>query len=148
MRTPCGRSAQVIMTKNKPQPNTTKGRHSRTPQGDQICFGYNLGTCKQGSACPRKHVCAVPGCHKKPSANGASVTPRTTVLPHPAKKRPSHEMENKRADLSEHVKPEFGSSGYFCIELFCGSGNLTFATKHFFPTVLVWIIRLQSNGSK
>ena len=42
-------------------------------------------------------------------------------------------MENERADSSEHVKPEFGSSGYFCIELFCGSGNLTFAMKHFFP---------------
>ena len=42
-------------------------------------------------------------------------------------------MENERADASEHVKPEFGSSGYFCIELFCGSGNLTFAMKHFFP---------------
>lgn len=42
-------------------------------------------------------------------------------------------QENERADSSEHVKPEFGSSGYFCIELFCGSGNLTFAMKHFFP---------------
>ena len=42
-------------------------------------------------------------------------------------------MENERADSSEHVKPDFGSSGYFCIELFCGSGNLTFAMKHFFP---------------
>ena len=38
--------------------------YSRIAQGDQICFDYNLGTCKQGSACARKHVCAVPGCYK------------------------------------------------------------------------------------
>ena len=50
--------------KREPVPAGLKGTHSRTPQGDQICFGYNLGTCKQGSACPRKHVCAVPGCYK------------------------------------------------------------------------------------
>ena len=50
--------------KREPVPAGLKGMHSRTPQGDQICFGYNLGTCKQGSACPRKHVCAVPGCYK------------------------------------------------------------------------------------
>ena len=42
-------------------------------------------------------------------------------------------MENERTDVSDNVKPAFGSSGYFCIELFCGSGNLTFAMKHFFP---------------
>ena len=28
--------------------------------------------------------------------------------------------------------PHLGESGYFCIELFCGSGNLTYAMKHFF----------------
>eukprot|EP00435_Cladocopium_sp_Y103_P030411 s3870_g7.t1 len=50
--------------KREPMPQSLKGMHSRTPQGDQICFGYNLGTCKQGAACPRKHVCAVPGCYK------------------------------------------------------------------------------------
>jgi len=50
--------------KREPVPSGLKGMHSRTPQGDQICYGYNLGTCKQGSACPRKHVCAVPGCYK------------------------------------------------------------------------------------
>lgn len=50
--------------KREPVPTGLKGMHSRTPQGDQICYGYNLGTCKQGSACPRKHVCAVPGCYK------------------------------------------------------------------------------------
>lgn len=47
-----------------PVPQSLKGMHSRTPQGDAICFGYNLGSCKQGSSCPRKHVCAVPGCYK------------------------------------------------------------------------------------
>ena len=50
--------------KREPVPQSLKGMHSRTPQGDQICFGYNLGTCKLGTACPRKHVCAVPGCYK------------------------------------------------------------------------------------
>ena len=29
--------------------------------------------------------------------------------------------------------PHLGESGHFCIELFCGSGNLTYAMKHFFP---------------
>ena len=47
-----------------PVPQSLKGMHSRTPQGDPICFGYNLGSCKQGASCPRKHVCAVPGCYK------------------------------------------------------------------------------------
>ena len=51
-------------TKREPVPSGLKGMHSRTPQGDQICYGYNLGTCKQGSACSRKHFCAVPGCYK------------------------------------------------------------------------------------
>ena len=50
--------------KREPVPSGLKGMHSRTPQGDQIYFGYNLGTCKQGAACQRKHVCAVPGCYK------------------------------------------------------------------------------------
>ena len=50
--------------KREPVPQALKGMHSRTPQGDAICFGYNLGTCKQGAACTRKHVCAVPGCYK------------------------------------------------------------------------------------
>ena len=48
-------------------------------------------------------------------------------------KRKIHAMENDRTEASDYVRPEFGSSGYFCIELFCGSGNLTFAMKHFFP---------------
>ena len=50
--------------KREPVPQALKGMHSRTPQGDAICFGYNLGTCKLGAACQRKHVCAVPGCYK------------------------------------------------------------------------------------
>ena len=49
--------------KREPIPQALKGMHSRTPQGDPICFGYNLGTCKNTS-CQRKHVCAVPGCYK------------------------------------------------------------------------------------
>ena len=31
------------------------------------------------------------------------------------------------------MRPEFGAHGFFCVELFCGKGNLTFAMKHFFP---------------
>ena len=50
--------------KRDPIPTALRGMHSRTPQGEQICFSYNLGTCKQGTSCPRKHVCAVPNCYK------------------------------------------------------------------------------------
>ena len=50
--------------KRDPIPQSLKGMHSRTPAGEPICFGYNLGTCKQGAKCPRQHVCAVPGCYK------------------------------------------------------------------------------------
>ena len=50
--------------KREPIPQALKGHHSRTPQGEAICFGFNLGTCKQGSKCPRHHVCSVPGCYK------------------------------------------------------------------------------------
>ena len=31
------------------------------------------------------------------------------------------------------MRPEFGAHGFFCVELFCGTGNLTYAMKHFFP---------------
>ena len=31
------------------------------------------------------------------------------------------------------VTLQLGATGYFCMELFCGSGNLTLAMKHFFP---------------
>ena len=50
--------------KRDPIPQALKGHHARTPQGEPICFGFNLGTCKQGSKCPRQHVCSVPGCYK------------------------------------------------------------------------------------
>ena len=50
--------------KRDPIPTALRGMHSRTPQGEPICFSYNLGTCKQGASCPRKHVCAVPNCYK------------------------------------------------------------------------------------
>ena len=49
--------------KREPVPVALKGMHSRTPQGDQICFGFNLNKCSLGTACTRKHVCAVPGCY-------------------------------------------------------------------------------------
>ena len=50
--------------KREPVPAALKGMHSRTPQGDQICFGFNLNKCSLGAACTRKHVCAVPGCYQ------------------------------------------------------------------------------------
>ena len=49
--------------KRDPVPQGLKGMHSRTPKGEPICFGYNLGTCSS-SSCRSKHVCAVPGCYQ------------------------------------------------------------------------------------
>ena len=37
---------------------------------------------------------------------------------------------------TEPIQPEvprLGEADYFCIELFCGSGNLTYPMKHVFP---------------
>ena len=42
-------------------------------------------------------------------------------------------MENDHVTKSDAVRPQFGESGFFCLELFCGTGNLTYAMKHFFP---------------
>ena len=42
-------------------------------------------------------------------------------------------MDNDHVTKDDDVKPEFGANGFFCVELFCGSGNLTYAMKHFFP---------------
>jgi len=39
------------------------------------------------------------------------------------------------------VKPQIGESGFFCLELFCGTGNLTYAMKHFFLTALALITK-------
>jgi len=33
-----------------------------THDGRPICFGYNLGNCRQGASCTRLHVCCKPGC--------------------------------------------------------------------------------------
>ena len=57
-------SAGVKGKRRDPVPQSLKGMRSRSPQGDAIGFGYNLVSCKQGSSCPRRHVCAVPGCCK------------------------------------------------------------------------------------
>ena len=46
--------------------------------------------------------------------------------------RPNQQMDNERAEIIGDVKSELGSSGYFCIGSFCGSGNLTFAMEIFF----------------
>ena len=42
-------------------------------------------------------------------------------------------MDNEQVPTSDGVKPQLGASGFFCLELFCGTGNLTYAMKHFFP---------------
>ena len=42
-------------------------------------------------------------------------------------------MDNEHAVKTGDVKPQLGANGHFCMELFCGSGNLTYAMKHFFP---------------
>jgi hypothetical protein len=33
------------------------------------------------------------------------------------------------------VRPQFGVSGYFGVELFCGTGNLTYAMKTFLSVI-------------
>ena len=48
-------------------------------------------------------------------------------------KRPFSQVDNERSETKQTVRPELGAGGYYCMELFCGSGNLTFAMKHFFP---------------
>ena len=42
-------------------------------------------------------------------------------------------MANAGTQKVQPEVPHLGEAGYFCIELFCGSGNLTYAMKHFFP---------------
>ena len=46
-----------------PMPTALIGMHSRTPQGEDICFSYNLNKRKNKN-CSRKHVCCVPGCYQ------------------------------------------------------------------------------------
>ena len=42
-------------------------------------------------------------------------------------------MDSDHVNKGDDVKPQFGEHGFFCVELFCGTGNLTYAMKHFFP---------------
>ena len=42
-------------------------------------------------------------------------------------------MANEGTQTIPPEVPHLGEAGYFCMELFCGSGNLTYAMKHFFP---------------
>ena len=42
-------------------------------------------------------------------------------------------MDSEQVTTSDAVRPQFGEAGFFCLELFCGTGNLTYAMKHFFP---------------
>ena len=47
-------------------PAALAGMHSQTPEGERICWAYNLPKgCPNGSDCPKgKHVCMKPGCYK------------------------------------------------------------------------------------
>ena len=42
-------------------------------------------------------------------------------------------MANEGTKRKQPEVPHLGEAGCFCIELFCGSGNFTYAMKHFFP---------------
>ena len=42
-------------------------------------------------------------------------------------------MESERVGKDDSVRPQFGTNGFFCVGLFCGTGNLTYAMKHYFP---------------
>ncbi len=55
------------------------------------------------------------------------------VSPSNSKKRAFQDMANEGTEPIQPEVPHLGEAGYFCIELFCGSGNLTYAMKHFFP---------------
>ena len=48
-------------------------------------------------------------------------------------KRDFQAVANDRVTNGDGEIPQFGEHGFFCVELFCGSGNLTYAMKHFFP---------------
>ena len=46
-------------------PEILLGMHSKTPDGDPICFKFNMICgCSFGAACRNKHVCCMPGCYK------------------------------------------------------------------------------------
>jgi hypothetical protein len=49
--------------KRDPAPKACSGLHTRTPEGDPICYGFNLDGCKE-AGCKKKHVCARPGCYQ------------------------------------------------------------------------------------
>ena len=52
-------------------PEALRGMHFKTPQGDPICYGYNLpGGCSRGEACRNKHVCCMPGCYAEHPLSG------------------------------------------------------------------------------
>ena len=46
-------------------PEILLGMHSKTPDGDNICFKFNMTCgCSFGAKCRNKHVCCMPGCYK------------------------------------------------------------------------------------
>ena len=57
-------------------PQALKGCASTTPQGERICFAFNINgcdKCKPGETCDRgKHVCAIKGCHGNHSKSECS----------------------------------------------------------------------------
>jgi hypothetical protein len=47
----------------------------------------------------------------------------------------------ERQSSTAGVKPQLGEPGFFCLELFCVTGNLTYAMKHFFQIALELITK-------
>ena len=129
-----------------PIPQALKGMHSRTPQGKPICFSWNLGKCAKGDACPRDLVCCVPGCYKNhPQAeHQRQERPRVSLdsaKDSSSKKRKQAVMANDSQFQGCRKMPSAELDSFYAIELFCGSGNLTIAMKHFYPAVVELIAR-------
>lgn len=68
-----GKGKQV--GKRVKMPEELRGMHFKTPNGETICFGYNMAAgCNYGSSCTNKHCCCKPGCygnHALPEHPGA-----------------------------------------------------------------------------
>ena len=107
------------------------------PKGMQFCFGYNLGTCKNGAFLHTQTCCVqfldVTSRIRRRSTSDKRWLPPVSSVSSSSTKRKASVLDSEQSGNAGAVRPQLGASGYFCMELFCGSGNLTFAMKHFFP---------------
>ena len=57
--------------KTTPRPKELIGHYTTTPEGENLCFNYNLSSCDQarpGERCSKGwHLCAKAACAKKPA---------------------------------------------------------------------------------